>query len=479
MKKTRILALGCALIMAASALAGCGAKPAAPAEPAVSASEPEVSATDFVELPDPDVIEIPEFEGYELLWHDEFSGEKLDDEIWNKQVRQPGYTNQELQAYTISENNIFLRNGKLVLKAIKSDRFGSDYYTSGKVTTSYKRDFTYGKVVVSAKVPEGQGLWPAIWMMPTKENIYGQWPKCGEIDIMEILGHQTDTAYTTIHYGNPHAEQQGKLKLENGSFSDGFHEYCVEWEPGEMRFYVDGVNTLVANDWFTAIEGEDEKPFPAPFDQDFYLQLNLAVGGTWPGNPDETTDFDKAEFVVDYVRVYQKPEYDTNVTRPEKEFREAGEDGNYLVNGDFAQTEALDDGDGWAFMLFNGGKGAAEIKDSTLTITTEAEGTVDYSLQLVQPNIPMIKGQKYKVSFEAASSDTRDFIVCISGPSAAYVRYMADTKVTVTPEWQTFTYEFEMTERDDENGRIEFNMGKTGSTADIYLRNVRVEKIDG
>lgn len=476
MKKIRLLALGCALIMSLSALAGCTPAPSEPVDvPVASASDP----VEPEELDDPDVIEITEYEGYELLWNDEFSGDELDDSIWNKQVRQPGYTNQELQAYTLSENNIFIRNGKLVLKAIKSDRFGKDYYTSGKVTTANKKDFTYGKVVVSAKVPEGQGLWPAIWMMPTKENIYGQWPRCGEIDIMELLGHQTDIAYTTIHYGNPHAEQQGKLKLEEGSFSDGFHEYSVEWEPGEFRFYVDGVNTLTTSEWFSANDSGDEKPYPAPFDQDFYLQLNLAVGGTWPGNPDETTDFEKAEFVIDYVRVYQKPEYDTNVSRPEAQYKEADETGNYLNNGDFAEAEDLDDNKNWSFFLLNGGKGAAQISDNTLTITTEDEGTVDYSIQLVQPDLPMFNGQKYRVSFEAASSDTRDFIVCVSGPSAGYIRYMPDTRVTVTPEWQTFSYEFEMTERDDNNGRIEFNMGKSGSTADLYLRNVRVEKVEG
>ncbi len=478
MKKIRLLALGCALVMSLGAVSACAPETPVNDEPVVSASESSGPA-EFIEQNDPDVIEVTQYDGYELLWNDEFSGEELDSTIWNRQVRQPGATNQELQAYTASDNNIFLRNGKLVLKAIKSDRFGKDYYTSGKVTTANKKDFTYGKVVVSARVPEGQGLWPAIWMMPTKENLYGQWPRCGEIDIMEYLGHQPDVAYTTIHYGNPHGEQQGKLKLEEGTFSDGFHEYSVEWEPGELRFYVDGVNTLTANDWFTANDGGEAKPYPAPFDQDFYLQLNLAVGGSWPGNPDETTDFEKAEFVIDYVRVYQKPEYDTNVSKPELQYKEADESGNYITNGDFAEAEDLSDDKNWSFMLFNGGNGAAQISDNTLTITTEAEGTVDYALQLVQPELPMVRGQKYRVSFEAASNDTRDFIVCISGPSAGYIRYMEDTKVTVTPEWQTFSYEFEMTQQDDNSGRLEFNMGMASSTADIYLRNVRVEKIDG
>ena len=128
---------------------------------------------------------------------------------WNLEPREPGWTNQELQEYTTSSDNAFVKDGKLVIKAIKTtDKNGNDYYTSGKVTGQDKTDFMYGKVVASAKVPEGQGLWPAIWMMPTNESYYGQWPKCGEIDIMEVLGNQTHIAYGTVHYGRPHSEQQ-------------------------------------------------------------------------------------------------------------------------------------------------------------------------------------------------------------------------------------------------------------------------------
>lgn len=117
--------------------------------------------------------------------------------------------------------------------------------------------------------------------------------------------------------------------MDNGSFSEDYHEYSVEWEPGEMRFYTDNQLVLTVNDWFTAVEGEEDKPYPAPFDQPFFVQMNLAVGGDWPGNPDETTDFDKAEFEIDYVRVYQKDSYDTNVSKPEVDYREPLEDGNH------------------------------------------------------------------------------------------------------------------------------------------------------
>ena len=205
--------------------------------------------------------------------------------------------------------------------------------------------------------------------------------------------------------------------------------------------------------------------------------MNLAVGGTWPGDPDASTDFDKAEFEIDYVRVYQKPEYDTNVKKPAKAFREAQEDGNYIFNGDFSEAEDLTDDVNWKFLLFNGGEGAAEIKDNMIVITSENEGTEDYSVQLVQPDLPMIKGKKYRVTFDAYADEERDIVVCVSAPSAGWIRYLQDTKLQVTPEKQTFTYDFEMKEKDDNNGRLEFNLGHRGSTATVYISNVRVEEI--
>ncbi len=421
---------------------------------------------------------IPQIDGYTLLWNDEFDGESLDMDIWSHDPREPGWTNNELQEYTTSEENVFVRDGKLILKAIKTTTAnGKDYYTSGKVKTQNKEDFTYGKVVARAKVPEGKGLWPAIWMMPKDEGFYGQWPKCGEIDIMEVLGNQTDTAYGTIHYGEPHASQQGTVVLTNGTFASDFHEFSVEWEPGEMRFYIDGNLYKTVNDWFTAVNGEDEKPYPAPFNQPFFIQMNLAVGGDWPGNPDETTNFDKAEFEIDYVRVYQKPSYDTNVQKPKKLYRTPLEDGNFIYNGDFAEAEDLTDEVNWKFLLFQQGEGKAEIKDGMITITSTNAGVVDYSVQLVQPEMPMIKGKKYRVSFDAYADEARDIIVCVSAPNNNWIRYLPDTVLTLSTDWKTYTYEFDMTNKDDPMGRLEFNLGNRGSVAAVHITNVRVEEI--
>ena len=314
--------------------------------------------------------------------------------------------------------------------------------------------------------------------MPTDEGKYGQWPKCGEIDIMEVLGNDVTTAYGTVHYGEPHGEQQGTVKLESGSFADSFHEYSVEWEPGEMRWYIDGKEYLKVNDWFTAVKGEDDKPYPAPFDQTFYIQMNLAVGGDWPGNPDASTNFDKAEFEVDYVRVYQKESYDKNVKKPEAVLREPTADGNYIYNGDFSDAkEDLTDDKDWKFLLFNDGQGTAEIKDNEIIIKSTAEGTEEYSVQLVQFDQPMVKGKKYRVTFDAYAEQERTMKVAVTAPNQGWIRYLNDTSLDLKTTKQSYKYEFEMKDRTDPTGRLEFNMGKCGSTATIHISNVRLEEI--
>ena len=422
--------------------------------------------------------EIPQYEGYNLVWNDEFDGEVFTFDDWNWETRRAGWTNNELQAYNASRDNIFLRDGKLVLKAIKSvNQYGKTVYTSGKVQTLDKHNFLYGRIDVRAKVPAGQGLWPAIWMMPTRDH-YGSWPRGGEIDIMEFLGHDVKTVYANLHYGDPHAEQQGVYTLENGeTFTDSFHVFSVEWDPGEFRFYVDGNHFHTINDWYSR-SGASERPYPAPFNKEFYIQLNLAVGGNWPGNPDETTDFDKAEFEIDYVRVYQRPEYDTNVKKPEKQYREAAEDGNLLYNGSFTEAESVNDSANWVYYQCSGGNAAVAIRDGMIVIDTKTEGTLDYSVQLYQANLPMFEGTKYRFSFDAWADEERQIIAAVSAPSAGWIRYFPDTIVNLTPEKTTYTYEFTMKNMDDNNGRVEFNMGHRGSTAAIYITNVRLEPVE-
>ena len=301
------------------------------------------------------------YEGYIKVWGDEFDGDSLNRDDWNVETHEKGWVNSELQEYVDSEENIQVKDGKLVINPVKkvssveSKAVGnllknSDFsegmegwtqtianrggetgsadasakevvsYTSGRVSTQNKQTFTYGRFECRAKVPKGQGYLPAFWLMANDENLYGQWPRCGEIDCMEVMGQETNKAYGTVHYGNPHAQSQGTYYTgENESdFSDDFHVFTCDWEPGKITWYVDGVKYHEENDWYSTTVGQGTLAYPAPFDQPFYIILNLAVGGSWVGNPNDETSFENNPYEIDYVRVYQKDSYNEDVKRPVK-----------------------------------------------------------------------------------------------------------------------------------------------------------------
>lgn len=432
---------------------------------------------DVVQKPDESQINTE----YKLVWEDDFNATELNRDDWNVELHEPGWVNQEWQEYVDSEENIYLQDGNLIIQAVKATKDGKDYYTSGRVNTQNKHDYKYGKFEVRAKVPSGKGFLPAFWMMPTDENVYGQWPKCGEIDIMEVLGDKTDTAHGTLHYGEPHTQKQGTYQLDKGDFSSEYHVYACEWEPGEIRFYVDGELYFTQNDWFTKREEFGEVTYPAPFDQPFYMILNVAVGGSWVGYPDESTKFDEnARMVVDYVRVYQKDSYDENVEKPEHNvvLREPDSTGNYINNSDFSQSESMEDGQDWEFLTALGGLGKADIADGQLCIETQNAGTADYSIQIVQAGVPLEKGWKYRLSFDAYAAEERTMITDVSAPDLNYTRYLNDMQLNLTTEMQRFEFEFDMTADSDANGRVEFNLGNQNSKATVYIDNVRVEKVE-
>ena len=228
--------------------------------------------------------------GYKLVWHDEFNSPNLDTSKWNYEINGDGGGNNELQYYTNSSQNCFIQDSCLVIQALQESYMGKNY-TSARLNSNDKGDWKYGRFEARAKLPYGQGLWPAIWMLPT-DWVYGGWPASGEIDIMEELGQDANKVYGTIHYGSPHQQQGGSYTLPSGYFLSDFHIFACEWDSTSISFYVDNTK------YFTA-------KITKPFDQLFHFVLNVAVGGNWPGNPDYRTSFPQ-QMVIDYVRVFQK-----------------------------------------------------------------------------------------------------------------------------------------------------------------------------
>lgn len=248
------------------------------------------SKDDSTTTPDNNII--PPIPGYSLVWNDEFENPDIDLTKWEHEVNGDGGGNNELQYYTDRASNSYIENGSLVIQALK-ENYQTKEYTSARLRAANKGDWLYGRFDIRAKLPFGQGLWPAIWMLPTDWE-YGGWPASGEIDIMELLGHQPYKVYGTIHYGTSsnHQSSGASYQLPTSTFSADYHLFTIEWDATGIRWYVDG------NKYHTEVHGQ-------PFDKRFHLLLNVAVGGNWPGSPNETTSFPQKMY-VDYVRVYKK-----------------------------------------------------------------------------------------------------------------------------------------------------------------------------
>lgn len=223
-----------------------------------------------------------------LVWSDEFDGTQLNTNFWTYERGAGGWGNNELQEYTNSADNVFLENGRLHIKAIKD---GSKY-TSGRIITNGKKEFKYGRIDIRAKMPAGKGIWPALWMLGNNISSVN-WPSCGEIDIMEYLGHETNKVYGTAHYEDGgHKYQGNSYSLSAGNFNEKFHVFTLVWQENSMVWYVDYQKFYQ----FSRVG--------VPFNNSFFFIMNVAVGGNWPGNPDNTTVFPQT-MVVDYVRVFQ------------------------------------------------------------------------------------------------------------------------------------------------------------------------------
>jgi beta-glucanase (GH16 family) len=244
---------------------------------------------------------------WELYWADEFEGDQLDDKIWNRQVVEAGRFNEEWQRYTDSTKNAYVEDGLLVIKAIHEDSVhGMNNYTSARLNTANNFSFKYGKVAARIKLPYSEGIWPAFWMLGANIDENGgdtPWPESGEIDILELYGTKSDSAIeANIHFADSlgkHA-QMGAIvyELEEEKFADDFHIFALEWDVNKVTWMVD--ETEFASFPITS-------PELSEFHQEFFLLLNIAVGGTWAGRPDDRSVFPQYMY-VDWIRFYKLSE---------------------------------------------------------------------------------------------------------------------------------------------------------------------------
>ena len=240
---------------------------------------------------------------WKLVWQDEFNYIGLPDSTkWSFDTKGNAYNwgNNEAQHYTDKDtSNAYVKNGFLTITAKRQDA-GGKKYTSARLRSLHKGDWLYGRFEIRAKVPSGNGTWPAIWMLPS-EDTYGGWPKSGEIDIMEYVGSDPDTVLGTVHtesYNHIIGTQKGK-STRVADADEKFHTYILEWDANEIKIFVD--KKLYFN-----FKNEGKTPAEWPFDQKFHLLLNLAIGGGLGGQKGIDDSLFPHSYMIDYVRVYQK-----------------------------------------------------------------------------------------------------------------------------------------------------------------------------
>jgi beta-glucanase (GH16 family) len=269
-----------------------------------------VSNASFTEKVDSVYISFPEstlengyktplsYPGYRLVWADEFEGNSLDMNAWTYETGRGnwGWGNNELQYYQDGTKNAVVADGKLTITA-KKEAAGTAEYTSARIKTQGKKAFTFGRVDIRARLPKGQGVWPALWMLGSNITQVG-WPACGEIDIMELVGHKPNEIFGTAHWGNsaPSTYLSKVSRLSAGDYSDSFNVFSIIWSENKIEWFMNDVRYHIVTPANTG--------GIYPFNKEHFFIFNVAIGGTWPGNPDATTRLPQS-MEVDYIRVFQ------------------------------------------------------------------------------------------------------------------------------------------------------------------------------
>ena len=469
-------------------------------------------------------------EDWKQEWADEFDGTTLDTTKWDYEIGvrsgddntsdAPIYWgNNEKEYYT--KEAVTVQDGKLVITATAlTDDIKEKYnvtdntvkYASGRIRTvsedgsEVKYATTYGRIEAKMEMPQATGYWPAFWGLPTPETIdlYGTWATSGELDIMEAVGQDGNYVNGTIHYGSVwpnNVYSGGSHYFEEGDSIANEHLYAVEWEPGEIRWYVDDILYHVENNWYAKAAGASANyAYPAPFDEDFYILLNLAVGGNYVSNQEPGADELGKSMKVDYVRVYKDsnadygtvpdaPSADRDVEFFEANKQYADESGNYLKDPEFETLKDHQMGAGgtvvpglgyWNTATDSGNGAATDIevveKDGVkyAKIDVLKTGANNYDVQLIQ-HVPLAKGYTYRLTFDAYTDVAagRNFAVAPKGDAdngwAGYDSGISPNLVTTV---QSFEHIFTMGADSDPTARIEMNIGNALGT--VYVGNAKL-----
>lgn len=444
---------------------------------------------------------------WKLAWSDEFDGNQVDPIKW---TYNNGFLNLNQEKQVYQSDNATVANGLLTITARKEDTTidgVTHQYTSTRMVSKGRYAQKYGKIEVRAKLPLGKSLWPAIWMLPENDEYTG-WPSSGEIDIMESKGSVPNQVWGTLHYGEktPNNSQSGSsYTFPEGEGIDGFHTYGIEWQPGEIRWYVDGKLYQTQDNWFTVDPDTGERyAFPAPFDKEFHMILNLAVGGWYDGvgtnlevDPSIFEGNKEHAMQVDYVRFYESkdgnyPEAldpDSKIPELPQDARKPLADGNLIYDSSFESYGIKDNkegdlsfGEGWNLLYKDsfGGKAVATVEPLNgvpfAKIVIHDQGNQDYSIQMIQQTT-VGRGRTYKLSFDAKAEDNRKIQFKVGGGEARGYAVYSDTYIeNLDTEVKHIEKTFVMKNNTDTSARLEFNVGL--DLNDVWIGNVKLEEVE-
>ncbi len=338
---------------------------------------------------------------WNLVWSDEFNGTALDRNNWNVEQNGNGGGNQELQYYLDNTKNIEVSNGSLKIHALH-ESYGGKQYTSGRITTANKRTFLYGKIEARIKLPRFSGAWPAFWMLGNNINKGVGWPKCGEMDIMEAINNDNNV-YSNLHWDFQGGQADTKGTAHNVGDRTQYHVYGMEWDANRAKFYVD--DTVIETYNITDSAEMQE------FRKEQFIILNLAIGGTWPGNNIDNSAFpDRSTMEVDWVRVYQKPPEPTTAPPVTSYVGESDVDMLANANGKFSTYQC--GANGWA--------GTAVINNETTqkngaTVNISSIGNSIWALQAHSQKVKAIAGNTYRMAMTLTSTINKQIRIKIRG----------------------------------------------------------------
>ena len=466
---------------------------------------------------------------WNLVWQDEFNGTMLDPTKWDYQIGNgaaygiAGWGNAEKQYYTEGEENSKVENGKLTITAKKDETHG---YTSARIRTASRDEgkslngvpqtgtayqaAAYGKIEAKMKLPKGQGLWPAFWLLPYNSK-YGTWASGGEIDIMEARGRLPHIVSGALHYGSVwpnNVSYSEEYELKDSDITE-YHIYTLEWDPTKITWLVDGVEYASRSNWYSILSDGTGYPYPAPFDEKFYILFNIAVGGNFDQAATEIEIGENgASMDIDYVRWYQREQeiYDNwliEEPKVEKDESEAANEllkltyknGNYVNDANFEAVSVtpVTTNDSWeikrgswiSLLIPGNGNGKAawsKIKNkgkNYLKINVERTGSQMYSSQMLQ-YLPLIKGYKYELSYMAYTDEdnTKADVSFQFGGDAqeAWAKYSPNYIDKLTTQPVKYTHQFTMADNTDATARLEINLAT--SKGNVYISDVCVKLVD-